>query len=86
MHTTLHTNAVQVLPGETRKLLAVSLSLVSLVKGLFVAHFVPKLTLAISSSALGAVWLTDALAEVADADADGVPDAFDTAPDDPRRA
>ncbi|WP_300084268.1 Na+/H+ antiporter NhaA [Propioniciclava sp.] len=27
-----------------------------------------------------------ALAEVADADADGVPDAFDTAPDDPRRA
>lgn len=49
-----------------------ALGLVSIVKGLFVVHFVvPKMTLALSSSALGAVWITDALAEVADQRAGG---------------
>lgn len=44
-----------------------AVGLVSIVKGLFVIHFVvPKMTLALSSSALGAMWITDALAEVAD--------------------
>lgn len=62
----------QVLPKETQKLLGVALGLVSIVKGLFVVHFVvPKMTLALSSSALGAVWITDALAEVADQRAGG---------------
>ncbi len=62
----------QVLPKETQKLLGVALGLVSIVKGLFVVHFVvPKMTLVLSSSALGAVWMTDALAEVADQHAGG---------------
>ena len=65
-------NHDQVLPAETRKLLGVALGLVSIVKGLFVVHFVvPKMTLVLSSSALGAVWLTDALAAVADKRAGG---------------
>jgi len=62
----------QVLPKETQKLLGVALGLVSIVKGLFVVHFVvPKMTLVLSSSALGAVWMTDALAEVTDQHAGG---------------
>jgi hypothetical protein len=61
-----------VLPKETQKLLGVALGLVSIVKGLFVVHFVvPKMTLALSSSALGAVWITDALTEVSDQHAGG---------------
>ena len=47
------------MPPETKKALGLALSVVSLVKGLFVVHVVmPKMTLAISSSALGAAWLT----------------------------
>lgn len=62
----------QVLPKETQKVLGVAVGLVSIVKGLFVIHFVvPKMTLALSSSALGAMWITDALAEVADQRAGG---------------
>lgn len=60
------------LPAETRKLLGLALGLVSIVKGLVVVHFVvPKLTLVLSSSALGAVWVTDALVEVSDQRAGG---------------
>lgn len=66
------TTTQQVLPKETQKLLGVALGLVSIVKGLFVVHFVvPKMTLVLSSSALGAVWMTDALAEVTDQQAGG---------------
>ena len=47
------------MPPETKKALGLALSVVSLIKGLFVVHVVmPKMTLAISSSALGAAWLT----------------------------
>lgn len=60
------------LPKETQKLLGLTVSLVSVVKGLIVVHFVvPRLTLAVSSSALGALWVTDILVYVTDARAGG---------------
>jgi len=58
------------LPKETQKLLGLTVSLVSVVKGLIVVHFVvPRLTLAVSSSALGALWITDTIMYVTDAGA-----------------
>src|SRR6056297_202401 len=63
---------LQYLPRETQKLLGMTVSLVSVLKGLIVVHFVvPRLTLVISSSALGALWVTDMLVDVMDAGADG---------------
>ena len=62
----------RILPKETQKLLGLTVSLVSVVKGLLVVHFVvPRLTLAVSSSALGALWVTDMLVDVTDAGAGG---------------
>ena len=62
----------RILPRETQKLLGLTVSLVSVVKGLFVVHFVvPRLTLAVSSSALGALWVTDMLVDLTDAGAGG---------------
>lgn len=62
----------RILPNETQKLLGLTVSLVSVVKGLIIVHFVvPRLTLAVSSSALGALWVTDMLVDVTDAGAGG---------------
>ena len=63
---------LKVLPAETKKLLGLTVSLVSLLKGLLVVHYiVPKMTVAISSSALGALFLTDTIVAVTDKQAGG---------------
>lgn len=55
------------LPPETRKFLKMSIQIAGMIQGLLIINtVVPKMSLRISSAALGAAWLSDAIAETCD--------------------
>jgi hypothetical protein len=57
----------KVLPRETQRLIAGAIGLAGTIKGVLIVNtVVPRMSLRISSAALGAAWLTDTIAEVAD--------------------
>lgn len=57
----------RVLPPETRRFLRLAIQVAGTVQGIIIVNTVlPKMSLRISSAALGAAWLTDAIAETMD--------------------
>lgn len=57
----------RLLPPETRRLIKMSIQIAGTIQGLLIINtVVPKMSLRISSAALGAAWLSDAIAETCD--------------------
>jgi len=57
----------RLLPPETRRLINMSIQIAGTIQGLLIINtVVPKMSLRISSAALGAAWLSDAIAETCD--------------------
>jgi len=57
----------RILPPETRRFIKLSFQIMGAIQGLLIVNTVlPKVSLRISSAALGAAWLTDAITEICD--------------------
>lgn len=62
-----HKEVAQLLPTETRRFFSAGISIASAIEGAVLIYFVvPTMSLRLSSAALGAAWVTDAIADVVD--------------------